>query len=165
MKSKIQANKFSFLALVAALFMMLPLTACHDDDDLPQVDFNLTISGATYSDGTIYVVQGETLEIESISVTNLEQGKAAAITAATYYWDGYCLGTTIMPPFGFEILTNEETPVGRHSLEITSPLIAEGKSIATSVLVYSVQVVASEDDLPDNGTTTFGGKAVVSDND
>lgn len=166
MKTKIKEHKFSFMALIAALLMLLPLTACHDDgDDLPNVDFDLTIAGAVYSDGTIYVVQGETLEIEAITVTNLEQGKGAAITAATYYWDGYCLGSNIQPPFGFEILTDKETPLGKHTLEITSPLLAEDKSIATAVLVYPVVVVATAEDLPDTGTTTFKGNPAVSNND
>ncbi|MBO4977660.1 MAG: hypothetical protein J6C67_02960 [Muribaculaceae bacterium] len=162
MKTRIQAHKFRFLPLLAAMLMLLPLTACHDDDDdLPRVDFDLAISGATYADGVIYVVQGDTLEIESITVVNLEQGKNAAITAATYYWDGYCLGSTVQPPYGFEIITDEQTPVGRHSLEITSPLLAEGKALATAVLVYPVQVVADEADLPGTGTTTFRGNAAL----
>ncbi len=166
MKTRIQVSKIRLLPALAALLMLLPLAACHDDDDnLPRVDFGLVISGGTYSDGSIYVVQGDTLEIEAITVTNLEQGKAAAITAATYYWDGYCLGTNIQPPFGFEIFTDDKTPLGCPSLEITSPLLAEDKSIATAVLVYPVVVVATEDGLPGTGTTAFkGNPALNSDN-
>ena len=56
--------------------------------------------------------------INSILVHNKENGKAAMINSAAYYWDGYYLGTAIQPPFGFEIETTEETPLGKHSLEI-----------------------------------------------
>lgn len=143
--------------ILMLLMAVLPLAlaSCSDKNDLPDVDFEVQISGGVYSDGSLYVVQGQTLTIDAINVTNREAGKAAAITSAAYYWDGYYLGTNLMPPYGFEIETTAETPLGRHLLEITAPLIAVDKEVATSVLVYDVYVVADATDLPTEGTTTF----------
>ncbi len=148
-------KKILFLLLA---IMPLALVSCHD------VDFTVTVTGGTYVDGSIYVVQGENLVINSILVHNKENGKAAMINSAAYYWDGYYLGTAIQPPFGFEIETTEETPLGKHSLEIVSPLLAVDKEIATSVLVYNVTIVGSADDIPAGGTNTFIGIPTVSDN-
>ena len=154
-------KKILFLLLA---IMPLALVSCHDENDLPDVDFTVTVTGGTYVDGSIYVVQGENLVINSILVHNKENGKAAMINSAAYYWDGYYLGTAIQPPFGFEIETTEETPLGKHSLEIVSPLLAVDKEIATSVLVYNVTIVGSADDIPAGGTNTFIGIPTVSDN-
>ncbi|MDE6465046.1 MAG: hypothetical protein K2L16_10530 [Muribaculaceae bacterium] len=153
-------KKLLFLLLAA---LPLAFVSCSDDNDLPDVDFTLTVSGATNVDGTLYVVQGENMVIESITVTNRENGKGAMISSASYYWDGYYLGAAVQPPYGFEIETSEETPAGRHTLEIVSPLFAVDKTMATAVLVYNVQVVPTAEDIPEGGTNTFTGTPTVSD--
>lgn len=147
--------------ILSLLLLTLPLamgfTACSDDDDLPDVNMSITVSNATKIGDVIYVVQGDTLYIDSIAVVNNEAGKAAAITAATYYWDYQPLGTSMIPPYGFAIVTAAPegefagTPVGKHLLQIETPLLAVDKQLATAVLVYTVEVVASKDDIP---TTT-----------
>lgn len=154
-------KKIIYLLMLAVL--PIALTACHDDDDLPQVDFTLTIEGGAYSNGTLYVVQGENLTISGITVTNVESGKGAMISSASYYWDGYYLGAAIQPPYGFEIETTDLTPLGGHTLEIVSPLYAVDKSLATAVLVYTVEVVESAADFPEGSTTAFTGTPTVSD--
>ena len=141
----------TFLLPVVALFAM---ASCSDEHDLPDVDFNFEIENATRVDGTLYVVQGDTLEVQSVTVVNREEGKQAMITAADYYWDYYYLGSNIQPPFGFEIFVDENTPVGEHVLEVECPLYAEDKEPATSVVSFRVQVVASSEDIP-AGETTF----------
>lgn len=143
------------MMLLAMIPLMFAVSSCSDDNDLPNVEFNIQIEGGTYLDGTLYVVQGNTLEIQSITVTNKEENKAAAIASAAYYWDGYYLGTNFIAPYGYEIMTNEDTPLGNHVLQINSPLMAVGKELATSVIVYDVKVVQTEEDMPQGGVTTF----------
>lgn len=146
--------------LLLALPMAFAFTSCDDDDDLPNVTMSITVENAVQQDGIIYVVQGDTLVIEGITVTNNEKGNAA-ITAATYYWDYYRLGTNIVAPYGYAIVTTrtedniEGTPLGNHLLEIQCPLLAEDKAVATALMVYKVCVVESADDIPATGTTTF----------
>ena len=141
----------------------LALSSCHDDNDLPDVDFHFEFSGASVVDGTIYVVQGETFKIESITVTNNEQGKGAMITGASYYWDGYYLGASIEPPYGFEIEVDDQVQAGFHSLEVTAPLYAVDKEVATSLVAFKVKVVEGVDEIPAEGTTGYNVTPSVSD--
>ena len=85
------------LSMMLFALPLLALTACHDEDDLPDVDFNFTIENATRADGYLYIVQGETMEITSIEVVNKDSGKPAIITAANFYWDYYYIGSAIEP--------------------------------------------------------------------
>jgi len=101
-------KKILFLLLA---IMPLALVSCHDENDLPDVDFTVTVTGGTYVDGSIYVVQGENLVINSILVHNKENGKAAMINSAAYYWDGYYLGTAI--PSGKTLAGNSVSTAGR----------------------------------------------------
>lgn len=151
--------------ILSLLLLALPLTfalsSCSDEDDMPNVDMSLNISGGTMVDNTIYLVQGDTLVINGINVTNNEAGKAAAVTAATYFWDYTRLGTAMLPPYGFKIITTKAvdnlpgTPLGRHLLEIECPLIAVDKEVATAIMAYTVQVVENADDIPAGGQTTI----------
>lgn len=137
---------FKFLAILPLL--AFGFTSCNDDNDLPNVDITLNISGAESVDGTIYLVQGDTLYIDAIDVTNNEPGKAAFISSATYYWDYVNLGTAVVPPYSFAIATNENTPVGRHLLQVEAPVAAVDKELGIAVLTYVVEVVESADDIP-----------------
>ena len=142
------------LSILAALPIVFAFSACSDDDnDLPDVDFDFTFENAVVSDGTVYVVQGEDFEITSITVTNNEAGTGCGISSATYYWDYDFIGTSIQPPFGFKFIVSDETPVGEHSLEISCPVFAVDKSLATALIGFDVQVVASPEELPDDGTS------------
>jgi len=134
--------------------LLLPLlaagfTSCDDDNDLPDVDIYVNISGAKNIEGTIYVVQGDTLYIDSIDVVNREEGKAAMISSATYYWDYLNIGTAVLPPYSFAIATSAKTPIGRHLLQIESPVAAVDKELGIALLGYIVEVVSSADDIPD----------------
>lgn len=140
-------KKFFYLLM---LLLPLGLTSCHDDDDdLPNVDFDVTFEDAATDDnGVIYVVQGESFTVESVKVINREPGKSALITSATYFWDAYPLGTSVVAPFGFEIETSSTTPLGDHNLQISCPVFAVDKETATALVSFTVRVVASDSDLP-----------------
>lgn len=146
-------KKFAYLLALA--LPMIAFTSCHDDDkDLPNVDYNITISGAEFSDGQIYVAQGDTLKIDAVTVVNNEQGKAASIPYANYYWDGYFIGQSVVAPYAFEIEITDKVPVGLHALEITSPVYAVDKAVAFGVIRYKVNVVEAEEDMPEGGTVS-----------
>jgi len=143
-----------FIYLLLLLVPALSLVSCSDDDDLPNVTFGITFANAVEYDGKVYVVQGDTAAVQSITVTNNEAGKAAFITDAVYYWDGYYAGTSFQSPFSFEFVTTDKTPVGKHTLDITCALFAVDKSPATAVVRYPVYIVASADDIPDHAQPT-----------
>ncbi|MDE6207391.1 MAG: hypothetical protein K2M55_06240 [Muribaculaceae bacterium] len=148
----------SLLLLVPALGFM---SSCSDDKDLPDVDFNYTFENATDVDGTLYVVQGEDFEVASIQVVNKDSNKKAMITEANYYWDYQYIGTSIEAPYSFKFVVTEDTPLGTHLLEVESPLYAEDKVPAFSVVAFKVEVVASADDIPTGGTTTTTTSPVI----
>ena len=151
-------KKVFFYMLLLAALPIIGFTSCSDDDDLPDVDFSIQISDAVNVDGTIYVVRGDTLTIDSIGIVNNESNKSAIITAATYYWDAYRIATVAVPPYGFDFPTDENTPLGRHEIAIECPVYAVDKSPAVANLFYPVEVVENASDIPggaDSGTTSF----------
>lgn len=143
-----------YLYFLLLLIPAFALVSCDDDKDLPDVDFDFTFENAIDVDGTLYVVQGETMEVTSIQVINNEPDKRAMITAANYYWDYYFLGSTVQPPYAFEIDVDAETPLGDHLLEVEAPLYAVDKAPAVAVVAFKVKVVASPEDIPEAGTAT-----------
>ncbi|MCM1033180.1 MAG: hypothetical protein NC405_05425 [Odoribacter sp.] len=144
---------------------LIGFTACDDDNDLPDVDFIIDISDASYVDGTIYVVAGETFTIDGIKVVNNEKGKEALITYAEYFWDYQRLGVSASDPFAFEIYVSPETPLGEHLLEIYSPVYAVDKTPAFAMQAFNVQVVASASDIPAGGVTSFTAEPSLRDTD
>jgi hypothetical protein len=68
--------------------------------------------------------------------------------SATYYWDAFRLGTAVVQPYKFQIVTNDSTPVGQHLLQIETPILADDKSAAIGVVSYAVEVVADSTEIP-----------------
>ncbi|MDE6040165.1 MAG: hypothetical protein K2F99_01170 [Muribaculaceae bacterium] len=144
-----------FLSLMLFLPLVALVASCSDDDkSLPNVDIGLQIENAVTADGTIYVVQGNELNVAALTVTNLDEGNAG-ISAASYYWDYDFLGTNYVPPFGIEIQTSENTPLGKHVLEVQCPVFAVNKEPAQAFLQFPVVVVETADELPAEGTTSL----------
>lgn len=155
-----------FLLYLAFALPMLLLTSCDDDgSDLPDVDYVIDITGGEFYDGQIYVVAGHDLIVNSITVINNEQGKKAMISYADYYWDYIRVAQSVVAPFGVELYINADTPLGRHNLEIYAPVFATDKSPAFSLLSYTVNVVASEDELPTEGATSFTATPAISESE
>lgn len=147
-------------SLLLPLLALISVASCSDDKDLPDVDFGFQFENAVRGDdGKLYVVAGDTLKITSITVTNREEGKAAIITSAGFYWDGYPVGVSLVPPFPFNLYIVPQTPAGQHSLDVQCPVAAVDKELATAVVGFRVEVVESETDMPDAGEAAFSVKA------
>lgn len=142
-------KKLFYSLLLAVLpVMAMSLASCSNDDDLPDVNIALDVENGTMVDGTIYVVQGDTLNVSGITVTNNEAGKGATLTNVRYYIDGYFYGESLYAPFPAYEITTESTPVGTYDLGVSCTVLAVDKSIATAALNYPFKVVASVDDIP-----------------
>lgn len=137
-----------FLLLAMALPTVF-FTSCDDDNDVPNVDVTVQMEGVTRVDNTLYVVQGEPLKIASITLTDNTK-KGAVIGSATYFWDYYRVGGTIVAPYGMTIDT-EGVPVGNHLLQISMSIYAVDYSPSVGVVEYQVKVVADESDIPSSG--------------
>jgi hypothetical protein len=138
-------KKLFYLFLLA---LPIALVSCSDDNDLPDVSFNIVVgTNNTIVDNTIYVPQGDDLSVQQLSCTNNDVNKAAVITNATYFLDGYRLGTTLVAPFTISIPTTDLS-VGKHTLSIETTVLAVDKTPAFAVVSYPVEVVASASDMP-----------------
>lgn len=144
-------------ALLLTLLVPCAITSCSDEDSLPNVDYNITISGGVINpeNGTIYVVQGDTLAVTSLSVTNNETGKAAAINGAEYYWDYNFIGGSPFPPYGFNIVINDAIATGAHDLTIQCGVLAVDKEPAVGLVNYPVMVVPDSTQLPVSQITSL----------
>ncbi len=153
-------KKLFYSMLLAVLpVMAMSLASCSNDDDLPDVNIALDVENGTMVDGTIYVVQGDTLNVTGISVTNNEAGKNAAVTNVRYYVNGYFIGESLFSPFPAYTITDEETPVGSYDLGVACTVLAPDKSIASAALNYPFKVVASADDIPGGASRSAGATA------
>lgn len=156
------------------LLLMLPLAfvaSCSDDDDLPQVDLTLTLSGVTQYDDVFYAVKAETPDTETeVATSDTEDGKDdetlpegvitidsftaqsltnknAAVANVSFFIDGLF----VPPSFDTSYLCAISTanlPVGTHTLSVTANVLQVDKSIANAALNYPLKIVASADDLP-----------------
>ena len=143
---------YSFaLALLALPFI---LSSCSNDNELPNVAFNMAVSGGVMDNNTIYIVRGDTLNIESLNVTNLDSDKAAAVTDAQYYWDYNFIGANPFAPYNFSIDVGDSTAVGDHMLTVRAGVIAVDKTPAFAIVDYPVVVVADSTQMPANPLTT-----------
>lgn len=139
------------------LFLPLFMVSCDDDhdDDFPRVKMSVDISGAKVINNTIYVVQGDTLSIDSIGVVAVDHNRQVVIAATSYYWDRMYVGTSTIPPFDFSVDTGLLMN-GRHLLQMRSSLLAVDYPPVVAFITYPVRIVADESDIPEGkGETTL----------
>lgn len=139
------------------LFLPLFMVSCDDDhdDDFPRVKMSVDISGAKVINNTIYVVQGDTLSIDSIGVVAVDHNRQVVIAATSYYWDRMYVGTSTIPPFDFSVDTGLLMN-GRHLLQMRSSLLAVDYPPVVAFITYPVRIVADESDiLEGKGETTL----------
>ena len=139
------------------LLFLLPLTfvavACDDDDNyIPNVGIQATISGGVFEGDEIYVAQGDELVIDALTLTN-NTDKEGALGAVSYYWDHYLIGTNLTQPFELKLETADQ-PVGRHLLQAQMPIYVVDYPICWGYIQYYVNIVEAQDDLPDSGGET-----------
>jgi len=127
--------------------------ACDDDDnDIPNVGIQATISGGVFEGDEIYVAQGDELVIDALTLTN-NTDKEGALGAVSYYWDHYLIGTNLTQPFELKLETADQ-PVGRHLLQAQMPIYVVDYPICWGYIQYYVNIVEAQDDLPDSGGET-----------
>lgn len=136
-------KKLFYLLLALPLFMV----ACSDDDDLPQVDITATFDGGTQVNGNYYIVKGNTLVVEGMSLVNYGKDEAT-IGGVRYFLDYMPIGTSIVSPYGISIIT-DNLPVGNHLLQAEMPIYAVGYSLCTGYITKKIVVVSESADIPD----------------
>lgn len=137
------------------LIMALPLlfVACDDDDDFPSVKINVETSGCKIVNGVMYVVQGDTLSLDSISVVPMHKDESVVVVAVNYYWDRMYVETNNLSPFQFAVDTEGMMP-GRHLLQLRMSLVSVNYAPVIALIRYPIMVVLSEQDIPDGNIQT-----------
>lgn len=139
-------KKLMYLLFALPLFV---LSACHDDNDVPDVDLDIEFSGVTVKDNVIYVVQGEPITIESVSLVN-HTDKKGTLGVVTYYWDYQRAGSEVLSPYSATFETTGE-PVGNHLISLDCGIYVEDYPVCFGVAEFKVKIVESADDLPADG--------------
>lgn len=138
-----------FLYLLLLLPLGLISASCSDDDDkVPDVGLQATVSGGTVEDNVIYVAQGTPLVIEQMTIVN-HTGKDAAIGVVNYFIDGVAAGQSLLAPYRFELYT-DNLPVGDHVLTAEMPVYVVDYPICFGAFSFNVKVVEAPEDLPDD---------------
>ncbi len=137
--------------LLALLFLPLfgLLSSCSDDEkDLPEVDMEVTVSGAVEhnDEGVLYIEQGKELVINALKVIP-RNGQSATIGLTTYYLDGIPQLQTATEPFGATLSTKELLP-GDYTFQIKSAVYQIDKSAAFMLLTF--KLVVTEEQQPDS---------------
>ncbi len=138
------------------LLLALPLVvvSCSDDgDNLPKVSLSVDGSGGVVSDGVIYLLQGDTLSVDSITVVAENSTPGVRIASANYFLDYRPVWSTVVAPFAFK-LDSGKMSVGRHLFEIQCPIAAVGYAPAVAFMSYQVRVVDDVADMPVEGDST-----------
>lgn len=142
------------LLLVPALGFV---TSCSDDDkDLPDVDFEVAISGGVQDPNTnkIIVEQGVPLDVESITPIS-RNGKRTTLGLTTYYINGIPQFQTVTMPYGATFDTSVLEP-GEYAFQIKTSVYQIDKSAAFALLSYDLLVTE-----PTSGEEPTPGRSIV----
>lgn len=133
------------------LLFLLPLAffaSCDDDDDVAQVDLEVTVSGVTKVNNAFYTVSGNTVVIDGLTAKSLTD-KTATVTGVRYYLDKIPIWASYEDgKFSFDFST-ENIPAGSHVINITATVLQVDKSITSAVMNVPLNIVAEETELPD----------------
>ena len=134
------------------LLFLLPLAffaACDDDDNLPAVDFTLTLDNVTQYEKGFYAVKGDTVIVDGVSVKPIDNGKAATVTGVRYFLDYMPIMTDpILAPFTTKFLT-EDLPARTYNFGITATVLQVDKSISNVAINVPLTIVENKEQLPE----------------
>lgn len=132
------------LSLIALPLVAFGFFSCSDDDDLPEANIEVKISGGVQNpdDNKIYVTEGDVLTFESITATPTN-GKKTTLGFTTYYIQGIPFAQTFTAPFGAQLDTEGMTP-GEYVLQIKSELYQVDKTAAFVLISYQLVIEAAD---------------------
>lgn len=130
---------------------LLSLVSC-GDDDTPDVNVNFQFSNATVVDGTIYVVQGDSLGIDSLWVVPVDTKQTASVigNGVVYSVNGYPVARGFFPNFAVKFPT-DSMAAGKYDLGALFNVAETGCAIAVCAVDLDMQVVADSTAIPTGG--------------
>ena len=119
-----------FLLSLLPVAALLMFASCDDDNDLPNVDISFTFDNARTDNGTVYVVEGDTLHLGGIPAP--------------------LLNISYTTPFAFDMEMDVPASEKPYTLSMIANVFQVDKTIATAQCNIPVMVVASEEDIPED---------------
>jgi hypothetical protein len=132
-------KKLIFLLTIAAAGWGIT-SCCDDNDDLPEVDVRVCMSGAIQAElsNCLYINTGSNLKVDSLLVTPTN-GHKTVVSIAGYYLAGLPIGATSVSPYAMKIPTGSLS-VGLYPLTIRAQVLQNDRAPALLVLRYTVAV-------------------------
>lgn len=147
------------LLLLLFALPLLMFNSCNNDEDLPKVDIEMTLSNVSQVGNTFYAVKGDVVTINGVSVKSLTS-KDAAVTNVIYRLSKGAAYAWVVPsseePYNYSFST-EDLAEGTYTLVVNATILQVDKSIANGVFGYPIQIV---DQLPD-GAPAIGTYSVT----
>lgn len=132
------------------LLFLLPLgflASCSDDDNLANVDLNVTLSGVTDLNNTFYSVSNDSVRIDGVTASSLTD-KQAAVTNIRYQINGVPVFGTWEDPFSISV-PNELLKTGTNLINVYATVLQVDKSLTSAAVQFPLVVVDSASNLPD----------------
>lgn len=141
-------KKLLYLLLVLPFAMMM--ASCSNDDDLPNVTVTMDFGNAAVQDGTLYVVQSDTLMLNNIVTKAVDSNQTAVLANVKYFWNYVPAPYLTWSPLPMEIPIADMplTESGNNFLQMDATLLETDKSIAYANIAIPIKVVATVDELP-----------------
>lgn len=141
-------KKLLYLLLVLPFAMIM--ASCNDDDDLPNVTVTMDFGNAAVQDGTLYVVQTDTLMLNNIVTKAVDSNQSAVLANVRYFWNYVPAPYLTWSPLPMEIPIAQMplTESGNNLLQMDATLLETDKSIAYTNIVVPIKVVATDEEMP-----------------
>ena len=138
---------YMFIATMAVI--MGTMASC-SKDELPNVKITLDVNDETASvvNDTIYVQQGDTIKIDAVKITSLEEGKSAAINKVEYFWDGIPEPIFPVAPYPYIFPIPEDAKLVNHAIGLRCQVLVVDFPICFAYVEYPVKVIAKGEPLP-----------------
>lgn len=137
------------LYLLLVLPFAIGLASC-SDNDLPEVNVNMTFNNVVAEDGVIYAVKDSVISIDNITTRAVDSDKDAAITNILYFWNSIpAPGLTWSSlPILIPLKNMPLVPSGNNMLGMKATILEVDKSIATCYITVPIKTVDKVEDLP-----------------
>ena len=131
------------------LLLLLPLgllASCSDDNDLPDVDVNVSFDNVVAADNQLYVVKGDSLKVTGVYIKG-NNNQTAVINSINYMWNNTLVLWNPISPYNADFVTDHTKP-GTYLLTLNMDIAQVDKTLAYCILDFKVTVVSDASQLP-----------------
>lgn len=146
-----QLDMKKLLYLLLVLPFALAFSSCSNDDDLPDVNVNISFDNVVAKEGAIYVVETDTVKITNIETRAVDTNQPAVLANMRFYWNYVSAPALTWSNFPIKI-PMEDMPLvskGANVLGINATVLQVDKTMAYASIRIPIVAVEKVEDLPD----------------